>query len=49
MRNPKNSFYRKLRLDQQAFGAIRFYNEIKYYMLRDIKFDERKTKKREKN
>jgi len=36
MRNPKNSFYRKLKLDRETFGAIRFFNQIKYYMLRDI-------------
>ncbi len=36
MRNPKNSFYRKLKLNKQIFGAIKFYNEIKKKMLEDL-------------
>lgn len=36
MRNPKNSFYRKLRLDRETKGAIRFYTDIKKKMLEDL-------------
>ena len=36
MKNPKNSFYRKLRLNKESFGAIRFFNEIKKKMLKDL-------------
>ena len=33
MRNPKNGFYRKLKLPVDVRNAIRFYNEIKKKML----------------
>lgn len=46
MRNPKNKFYRKLRLDKQIRGAIRFYNEIKKKMLQDLDSQGYSRKKR---
>jgi len=49
MRNPKNNFYRKLRLDKDIFEVIKFYNNIKKKMLKeDLDNQGYSRKKREK-
>jgi len=46
MRQPKNNFYRKLKLSKEVRGAIQFFNQIKYYMLRDLDLKKKKTEKK---